>query len=67
MLALDVPQGDVDGAHRGAPHPGLGARVELFEQLIPDALGFQRILASEKRRNFTVDEFPDRKALRAAG
>ena len=57
MLALDVPQRDVDGAHRRAPHAGLHAGVELFQQVVPDSLGLQRILAAQERRDFAVDEF----------
>ena len=67
MLAFDVPQRNVDGAHRRAPHAGLGARVELSIELAPDALGFQRVLAAQERRHFTIDEFPNAETLRTSG
>ena len=41
--------------------------VELFEELVPDALGFERIFAAQERRDFAVDEFLHAEALRAAG
>ena len=67
VFAFDVPERDVDGAHCRAPHAGLGARVELFVELVPNALRFQRVFAAQERRQFPVDKFPNSKALRAAG
>ncbi len=66
IFSFDVPERDVDGAHRRAPHAGLPARIELFVELVPDALGFERIFAAQKGREFAIDEFLHAEALRAA-
>ena len=66
VLAFDIPERDVDGAHGGAPHAGLGARVELLIKLIPDALSLERILPAQERGQLTIDEFAHAEPLRAA-
>src|SRR4030095_14654134 len=66
VFALDVPERDVDGAHGGAPHAGLGARVELLIKLTPDALSLERILPAQERGQLTIDEFAHAEPLSAA-
>ena len=57
-LALEVPERDVDGAHRGHERalllPGQGRdaahrRVGEREEILPDALGVERIVADDQR------------------
>jgi hypothetical protein len=67
IFALDVPERDVDGAYRRAPHTGLRPRVERRVQLMPDALGLNRIFAAQKRRRLAIDELPGPKSLRRPG
>ena len=65
-FSFDIPERDVDGAHRRAPHAGLPARIELFVELVPDAFGFERIFAAQKGRELAIDKFLHAEALRAA-
>src|SRR5215471_21059547 len=67
IFPLDIPEGDVDGAHSRAPHPCLSPRVERRVQLVPDALRFNWILAAQKRRGLSVDELLRAKTLRRPG
>src|SRR5215475_9222160 len=67
IFPLDIPEGDIDGAHRRAPHPCLSPRVKCRVQLVPDALRFNWILATQKRRGLSVDELPGAKTLRCPG
>src|SRR5262245_11967814 len=64
IFPLDIPEGNIDGAYRRAPHPCLSPRVERRVQLVPDTLGFRGILAAQKRRGLPVDELPGAKTLR---
>src|SRR4030095_13929143 len=67
IFPFDVPERDVDGAYRRAPHTGLRPRVERRVQLMPDALGLNRIFAAQERRRLAIDELPGPKTLRCPG
>ena len=72
-LALEIPQGDVDGAHgrdqgallpreRGNP---AHARVREREQVLPDPLGVEWILPHHERRDGGQDVLHGAQAVRA--
>jgi hypothetical protein len=67
VFTFDVPERDVNGAYRRAPHSRLRTRVERRVQLVPDALGLNGIFTAQERRGFPVDELPGTKALRRPG
>jgi hypothetical protein len=66
LFPFDVPKRNVDGAYSRAPHPGLSAWIKGGVELLPNAFGFQWILAAQERREFAIDEFSQPKSLRAA-
>ena len=50
-LAEDVPERDVDPAHRGAPHDAVRVPEVLAEHHLPEVLDPGRILADDQLRN----------------
>ena len=54
MLALDVPQGDIDAAQRRHGQPTLALVAQAIVELEPELLGFQRVL-TDQRRGVDVD------------
>ena len=48
MLALQVPQGHIDGRHRGDRHRRAAKIHRAAEHFLPQPLGFQRMLADEQ-------------------
>ena len=67
VLALDVPEGDVHGAHRGRKGAALVARVVAVKAFVPEALVGQRVLACDERREFAVDVLAHGELLNRAG
>lgn len=55
VLALDVPEGDIDHAGHRTPKAGQAADVELGVKVLPDLLCLQRIGAAQVRSDLLVD------------